>query len=510
MRQRDGVLANTDFVKLWAGETVSLIGTQVTLFTLPLVAILTLNASVFEVGVLNALRFVPVMLLSLFAGVMLNRRRRRPVLIACALGNAFLIGLVPLSSATGLLSIGLLYAVTPLVGTLNMIFEVGSLSYVPNLVEPRHLSESNSKLQASDALAGIVGPGFAGLLIGLITAPITLSVDAVSYLFSAFGLIAIKKQEPEPEAPADRPSVRASIAEGLRTVYGSPLLRSLLAQSTAINLSFGAYITLFVVYAVRYLHLSPAKLGIVIAASAVGALVGALLATRVGNAIGLGRTMAVTMIGVSASPLLMLIPRGSGVVTVLILVAAQFIYGCSIAMFNVKAITLRQTVTPRRLLGRMNATYRMVLFGCAPFGAIGGGLLGNAVGLRTAFVVSVITMVSPALWIFFGPVFRLTEMPPGPPSDRSDAAADETGTDEMGTDETGTGTVEVASAASPSGPGGAEATATVLAASAAEPAGGPPAEQVAAGASDSGRHADGAAGVGVGSRHGDSQRDGGA
>jgi MFS family permease len=411
---RDSVLANRDFVKLWAGQTVSLIGTQVTQFALPLVAVLSLNATVLQVGVLNALRFVPVILLSLFAGVWLDRRRRRPVLIACALGNAVLIGLVPLSSVAGMLSIGLLYLVTTLVGTLNMVFDVGALSYVPNLVERRHLPEGNGKLQASSAVAGIAGPGLAGLLIGLITAPITLSVDAVSYLFSAFGLIAIGKPEPYPEVPEVPASIRQSIAEGLRAVYGSKLLRALLTQGTALNLFFGAFITVFVVYAVRILHLSPFELGIVMAAAAVGSLVGAMTATRVRKALGLGRVMLVNTVGVSVTLLLLLVPRHASLPGLAILVGAQFVYGWNITMFNVSAITLRQITTPKRVLARMNATYRMLLFGAAPFGAVLGGLLGSAFGLRSALVISLLAMTSPLAWLFFSPAFRLKEMPVGP------------------------------------------------------------------------------------------------
>jgi MFS family permease len=413
-KERDGVLGNRDFVKLWAGESVSLIGTQVTQFTMPLVAILTLNATVFEVGVLNALRFVPVVLLSLFAGVWLDRRRRRPVLIACSLCNAVLIGLVPLGKVTGLLSLGLLYAVTTLVGAFSMVFDVGALSYLPNLVKPEHLLEGNGKIQASTAVAGIAGPGLAGVLIGVITAPITLSVDAVSYLFSALGLISISKPEPAPEIPDQVPSIRRSIAEGLRTVFGSKLLLALLAQGTALNLFFGGFITVFVVYAVRDLGLSPLKLGMVIGAVAAGGLVGALFATRLRSALGLGRTLAITLVGVSAAPPVLLIPRNASLVAVTILIAAQFWYGCNVTLFNVNAITLRQVVTPKRLLARMNATYRMVLFGAAPFGAMAGGLLGHALGLRSAMVISVVAMSSPVLFLFFSPVYRLKEMPTGP------------------------------------------------------------------------------------------------
>jgi MFS family permease len=414
-RAGSGVLANRDFAKLWAGETVSLIGTQVTQFALPLVAILTLNATVFEVGVLNALRFLPLIPLSLLAGVLLDRRRRRPVLVVCALGNAVLIGLVPLSSVTGLLSIGLLYVVTTLAGTLSMTFEVGALSYVPFLVEPGHLPAANSRLWASTAVAGISGPGLAGLLVGLITAPITLSVDAVSYLFSAASLISIRKQEPEPDPQAGRPSIRRSIAEGLRTVYGSKLLRTLLTQSAVFNLFYGAMLPVFLVYVVRVLGLSPAKLGIVVGAAAAGGLFGALLATRIAAALGLGRAMALATIGVSAGPLLFAVPRGAGPLSIVVLVVAQLVYGFNAAMFNVNAITLRQTVTPPRLLARMNATYRMVIYGVPLLGATGGGLLGSAVGLRPALVILLVAMTSPAGWMFFAPVFRLTEMPLGPP-----------------------------------------------------------------------------------------------
>jgi MFS family permease len=413
-RRADSVLANRDFVKLWAGETVSLIGTQVTQFTMPLVAILTLNASVLQVGVLNALRFVPVIVVSLFAGVWLDRRRRRPVLIACALANAGLIGLVPLASVTGLLSIGLLYVLTTLVGTLTVVFDVGALSYVPFLVERRHLPESNSKLQASFAVAGISGPGLAGLLVGLITAPITLSVDAVSYLFSAAGVISIRKPEPEPEVPAERPSIRQSIGEGFHAVYGSRLLRILLAQSATLNVGFGAVSTIFTVYAIRVLHLSPVKLGIAVGALAAGALVGALLATRIAAALGLGRALALAIVGVSASPLLLMIPRTGDAAAMSVLIAGWLGHGCGISIWNVNTITLRQALTPMRLLARMNATYRMLLFGALPVGALAGGLLGGAVGLRAALVIALIALTSPLLWIFFSPVFRLREMPLGP------------------------------------------------------------------------------------------------
>lgn len=410
-----GVFGNDDFARLWAGESVSLIGTQVTQFAMPLVAVLSLDATVTEVGVLNALRFVPVLLLSLLAGVWLDRRRRRPVLIACSLGNAAAIGLVPLSSAAGFLSIGLLYGVVSLTGLLSMTFDVGALSYVPSLVGREHLAEANGRIQASTAFAGVAGPGLAGLLVGLITAPVTLSVDAVSYLFSAAGLISIRSREPAPEAQQGTVSVRRAIAEGLQVIWETRLLRALLTQGSALNLFFGGYTTLFVVYAVRVVHLSPFQLGIVLAAQAAGALAGATTAGRVRAALGLGRTLTVNTVFISVTLLALLIPRHASLAAVIIFVAAELVYGWNIAVYNVNSITLRQLVTPRQVLARMNATYRMVLFGVAPLGMSLGGLLGSAVGLRSALVISLALMASPLLWLV-PPVLRRARMPDGPPA----------------------------------------------------------------------------------------------
>src|SRR6185437_5227864 len=264
--------SNRDFMKLWAGETVSLVGTQITQFALPLVALLTLQASVFQVGLLNACRNIPVVLVSLFAGVWLDRCRRRPVLIACSLTNALLIGTIPFASSMGVLSMGMLYLVCILAGAVSVTFDVGVLSYVPSLVGRRHLAESNSRMQSSMSVAMVAGPGIAGVLVGVLTAPITLVLDAVSYLCSAFGLISIATPEPVPERPAVRMSIWRSIGEGWQILFGNRVFRHLLTQSAWFNFVQSGFITIFVVYAVRDLRLSPLQLGIVLGAIAIGAL----------------------------------------------------------------------------------------------------------------------------------------------------------------------------------------------------------------------------------------------
>lgn len=408
------VWRNHDFVKLWIGESVSLIGTQITVFTLPLIAVLTLHASVFQVGVLNAARSAPVVVVALFAGVWIDRYRRRPILIGCALGCGVLIGLIPLASWLGVLSMNLMYAVCVLAGVLSVVFDVGVLSYVPSLVERRHLAATNSRIQTSTSLAMVAGPGLAGILVGAISAPTTLTADAISYLCSALGLIAIRRREPAPEPAAQRQSVRSSIAEGLRAVYGSRLLRALLTQTGTFNLFQSGLITILVVYAIKDLLLTPFQLGVVLGAIAVGGLFGAMSANRIRDAIGVGRTMGAGITAGTLCPLLLLIPRGNSLASISILVAVEFVYGFGMLMFNVNVITLRQSVTPNRLLGRMNASYRLVVLGTAPIGATLSGVLGQAVGLRSALVIITILITTPVLWVAFSPVYRLKTMPTEP------------------------------------------------------------------------------------------------
>jgi Na+/melibiose symporter-like transporter len=205
--------------------------------------------------------------------------------------------------------------------------------------------------------------------------------------------------------------MRRSMAEGFRAVYGTRLLRVLLAQSATLNVGFGATSTIFTVYAVRTLGLTPLKLGIALGALQAGALLGALGAAMVKRAIGLGRTLAFSILAVSASPLLLLLPHSASLAAVAVFAASWLGHGFGIAIWNVNTITLRQAVTPTRVLARMNATYRMLLFGALPLGAMAGGLLGSVLGLHTALVVAVIVLTVPIAWIIFSPVFRLTEIP---------------------------------------------------------------------------------------------------
>ena len=412
--QRTGLLQDRDFVRFWSGETVSLAGAQVTDFAVLLIAIVTLQASPFEIGLLNVARYTPYLVLSLFAGVWFDRHRRRPVLIASSLTRAALIALIPLASLLGVLSMAWLYVIGFLVGALTVVFDIGSLTYIPGLVDRRHLTEANGKIQSSYSLAAIAGPGLAGLLVGILTAPLALFVNTASYLFSALALSLIRRPEPEPATPAARTSVFASIGEGLRAVVGNRMLRDLATQSATFNLFENAVTTLFAIYAVRQLGLNAGQLGIVIGAGAVGALLGAVLCDRVTRFVGLGRTLRLATLIACTVPLLLLLPRGSGLFALLALAAIWAVNGAHLAIFNVNAVTLRQTITPARLLGRMNASYRLILFGTIPLGALVGGGLAGAFGLHAGLAIALVGLALPTLWLPFSPVFTLTAIPSAP------------------------------------------------------------------------------------------------
>jgi MFS family permease len=410
------LLRNRDFLKIWCGETVSLIGTQVTGLALPLVAIVLLQATPLQIGALNASRYIPVVLISLFVGVWLDRRRRRPVLIAANVGRALLVAAIPAAHAFGVLSIGLLCALCLLIGALSVVFDIGLLSYFPSLVERRDLAEANGKIQASASLTGIAGPGLGGFLIGLIGAA-TLFVDAVSFLVSALMLAFVGKPEPEPAKPAAGTSVRTSVAEGLRTVFGTRMLRSLLSQSATFNLLQNALFTVFVVYAVRVLGLGTTQLGLVVGSMSFGAFVGSFVRRPLIAAVGLGQALRLVTWCTGLAPLLLIVPRDGELPAMVVLMTSHALLGCSLVVYNVTTVSLRQIVTPDRLLARMNASYRLVLFGTIPIGALAGGTLASVAGLRTALIVTAVALMTPILWTFGAPVYALRTMPTGPDED---------------------------------------------------------------------------------------------
>jgi len=408
-----GLWGHSDFMKLWVGETISSLGAQVAALAIPLTAVIALQSSALETGLLKAAQTVPF-LFAVFAGVWVDRHRRRPLLVGANVGRALVLALIPLAAVLGWLHLWYVCAVALLLGVLNVMFDTAYQSYLPSLVEREHIIEGNSKLFSTQAAADFAGPTLAGILIQTLTAPIALAVNSVTYLFSASALALIRKPEVAPAQPEQRANVWKDIAEGFNVVHRHPYLRAFVGEAATFNLFFGGFMTtVFLVYAVRHLGMNALHIGVITSAGAVGVLLGALVAGAMAKKYGLGRTILIaTVIGCSI-PLAYALanPGYSLVANMAILMTAEFITGFATVVMNIHLVSLRQTITPDRLLGRVNATYRTYIYGAVPVGSILGGLLGTLIGLRAALVVGGLGLATGILWILLSPVPRLLTMP---------------------------------------------------------------------------------------------------
>ncbi len=404
---------NSEFLKLWVGQTISEFGSQITRLALPLTAVLVLNASSSQMGVLNALGVAPFILVGLFAGVWADRVRRRPILMTADLGRFLLLGSIPLAAVGGFLTIPYLYVVIFLVGVMGVFFDVSYQSFLPSLVGRNQLVEGNSKLEVSNSAAAILGPGLAGFLVQVLTAPVAIFFDALSFLISAWSLRLIHSQEDAPERlPGAQPNVIHEIREGLHVVLGNRLLWSIAGCTATANFFGSIWQAVFILYLTRELNVPPAVQGIIFAAGAPGALVAALFSARIAKRLGLGVTIMIAILLGTAASLLVLLAHDSTLVSAICLIAATFFASFGSVVYNVNQVSLRQAITPDRLLGRMNASMRFIVWGTIPLGSLIGGVLGDAIGLRPTIILGVVLGIAPFLWILFSPVRRLKVIPP--------------------------------------------------------------------------------------------------
>lgn len=402
-----------DFLTLWAGQAVSQIGSQVSFLALPLVAALALDASPLEMGLLTAAGAMPALIVGLHAGAIVDRHRRRPILIGGDLGRAAVLGLVPLAWAAGELSIGLLYAVVLLTGLLGLFFDLAYQAFLPAIVPRERLVEGNAKLELSNTAAQVAGPGLAGGLIQLLTAPVAIALDAASYLVSALFLARIRTPEPAPLRPNRTSRMVAEIREGVGLVFGDARLRSLVGGRGLLELFNAMLEAVFVLYVTRALGLGPAVIGIIFAFGSAGFIVGALLPGRLSARFGLGPAMVGGLALVALSDLIVPLASGARWVVVPLLVVAQFCFGLGMTVFNVNQISLRQAIVPGPLRGRAAATVRVVLAGVVPIGALLGGLLGGAIGPRETLVLAALGELAAALWIWRSPLGQVRTLPTG-------------------------------------------------------------------------------------------------
>lgn len=439
MRGYAGLLADRDFRRLWIAQSISQLGTQVTNLALPLVAIVALKVSALEVAALGAIEFLPFLLFTLPAGVWVDRLEKRRLLVAADLGRAAILGLVPAAALAGVLSIWLLYVVAFAAGTLTVVFDISYQAFVPELVARDRLQEGNSRLEISRSAAIVVGPGLGGLLVGVMTAPLAIVVDAISYLGSASFLFGLGRRRrpsatPPPGGPSKvRPagSLRSEMAEGLRYFIAQPLLRA--SSGSIVILNFGGQISnaILLVFAVRELGLRAEAIGLAISIGSLGVLAGATTAAGVGRRFGIGPTLIVASAGSGVATAILVVANAGNAFW--LLVASGLINGYGAMLITINGLSLRQAVTPDALQGRVNATGRWINWSVIPVGAMLGGLLAGVIGLRATVAVSALLLFLSVPWLLLSPLRTQRELPrlgeAGPPIGLGPAADEAVGID---------------------------------------------------------------------------------
>jgi MFS family permease len=399
-----------DFLKFWTGDTVTQFTGQITDLALPTVAILTLQVSAFQLGILNALGFIAFPALGLFVGVWMDRRRRRPVMIVANLIEVATLATVPAAFVIGVLGLYQLYAVSLIMGTCTLFFDVAYQSYLPSLVSKDDILEGNQKLQTSASSAQVIGPSVASGMMQLLGAALSITADAFGTLVAVFALASIRKPEPKPErnsADGQR-HFFPEMKEGIRVITGNKLLWTQAGCTGTSNLGTNIFGVAILLYAYRTLGISKGVIGIVFSMGAVGFLTGVLISSAVTKRLGLGRTIALSAAG-SFGLLIVLLANGS--FAVLILGLAFFVGYLGNPIYNINQVSLRQIITPNRLQGRMNATMRTIVWGTIPAGSFLGGIFSTSLGIIPALVIGSLISGGSFLWIILGPIFKLSKQP---------------------------------------------------------------------------------------------------
>lgn len=439
---RRSLFRHPDFVKLWTAATISLFGTQVSQIAIPVIAVLILNVPAYQVAILGTVEFLPFLLFTLPAGVWVDRLPRRRILISGDLGRAVMLATIPIAYSVNALTIWQLYVVAFVSGIFTVFFDIADQSYLPTVVERDRLVDANGKLQASVSIAQVVGQPLGGGIVGLLTAPFAVLLDATSYVVSALLIFSIRLKERAGRAhPAEaaataqevgdapmsgasvaaetdadtaartteeRAGIRREVAEGLRFVIGHRYLRSIAASTGSSNLFGNILFAIFPVFVYRDLGLTPEIVGLIGGGFGAGALIGAVTASRVADRFGTGRTIVGSI--AIGGPLQLLVPLANHDTALLFIGGGGIVSGWATVVYNVNQVSLRQSICPERMLGRMNATMRFIVWGTIPIGQVIGGIVATAFGTLTAIWLGAIAGLFAFLPVLFSPVRSLQKI----------------------------------------------------------------------------------------------------
>ena len=399
-----------DFLKFWTGDTVTQFTGPITNLAVPTIALLLLKVTPLQFGILTALGFIAFPTLGLFVGVWMDRVRRRPVMIVANLVQVLALASVPVAYTLDVLGLTQLYAVSVVMGTSTLFFDIAYQSYLPSLVDREDIVEGNQKLQMSASAAEVVGPTVASGLMSLVGAAMSLAADSFGTLFSVFTLAIIGKPEPKPERRTveGQSPFFAEMKEGIRVITGNKLLWTQAGCTSTSNLGSNMFFVAFFLYAYRVLGISKDVIGIPFSIGAVGFLVGVLVSSSVTEKLGLGRAIALS-VACSFGSLIVLLAHGT--FRLLIIGVALFIISIGNPIYNINQVSLRQIITPNRLQGRMNATMRTIVWGTIPVGSFLGGIFSASLGIVPTLIIGSLISGASFLWIVLGPIFKLSKQP---------------------------------------------------------------------------------------------------
>lgn len=408
-----GLWRHADFLRLWSAQIASAFGSRITRTVLPIIAILTIKATPTEIAVLSALTVAPGTIVGLFAGGSVDRSAKRPILVGADLVRALLIFSVPVAFWMGALSMPQLYVVAAAVGAATALFRIADHSFLPTVVGKDRLVEGNSKLEATESIAEASGPGIAGILVQVLSAPIAVVIDALSYLWSAALLSRIRVQEDSLPVATAKTSALSDIRIGFEVCLHHPLIGPvLLAESVAYFFS-GFFLALYMILALQTLGLSVATTGLIISVGGVGAFIGALIARPLGRALGAGPTMIVALGLGQTAYLFIPLALTAGSFAVPLLVLQQLIGDALLSAYAIHALSLRQQVLPHDVLGRASATFNANIGLMLTAGALLAGPMADVIGVPAVIWVAAIGGMFAAAVLVTSPIRRLRAAPVG-------------------------------------------------------------------------------------------------
>ncbi|MYB77300.1 MAG: MFS transporter [Chloroflexi bacterium] len=406
-----GLWRHPDFMKLWVGSTVSRFGSQITFLALPLTAVLVLDATPAQMGILMAMGTAPALVFGLGAGVWVDRRKKRPILIATDYGRAILLLAVPVLAVLGVLRMEYLYLIAMALGMLTLVFGVASRSMLPSLVTRDELVEANSKLAIGRSASEVVAPGIGGILVQLFTAPIALVVDAFTFVVSALAIQSMRAPEPEPDPAEGGDAFMREAWRGVDFVVRNRVLLAIAGVVGGIAVFNSMFEAVWLLYVSKDLGLGPVTFGIMFSVGSVGFMAGAVVAERLIAWLGIGRAIVIGVVVAGLSDLATPLVGGSVIAIVFVLTAASFVFGVGATIYGIAQESLQMAATPQSFQGRMHGVMNTLGMGLIPIGALIGGFLGETIGMRPTLFIAAGGELAAVLWLLLTPVWRMRELP---------------------------------------------------------------------------------------------------